>query len=482
MAAILPVWRVLLLLVLCALEGRLVFAQRAGSLAMLLLLLATAVAPAILAPAGATLAALALLVPMLAGLERSGLLPTADSLLLVTSAVLIVAGVRSLLSSRETRPAFALHAFPLTLLYTLASAIVISAGTLLWHQQRDSALFQQLREAATIPYSDRLYWLASTHLWLVGILMAGEWLLAFPRPEAWMRVAFWIYASTIVFFVLLQKIFILPETQLIWAEARMLTSPYEDIHSLGAVAISLFAGGLAVIRTPLAPATRVKVGIALLLLLGIAIATWSRATWLAGIAAITFVVFQGLSRRGRIVCALAGAVLLIAGNLAARTAAWQQHQYLWRLGSLIRFESPLAKDGARVNLYGKALRMIAERPLTGHGIGSFYLQSPRYATVGDPAGAQPNFAHNFLLQFAAELGVPLTLLLLLAVLWPFYVAGQATHISAPDAVVRRGLALALAVYLLTQLTANALNIYPSNQLYFWPLWAALITASRRKTA
>ena len=42
-----------------------------------------------------------------------------------------------------------------------------------------------------------------------------------------------------------------------------------------------------------------------------------------------------------------------------------------------------------------------------------------------------------------------------------------------------GVTMALVAYLITQMTANALNIYISNQFFFWFLMAALLGANSK---
>jgi O-antigen ligase len=130
-----------------------------------------------------------------------------------------------------------------------------------------------------------------------------------------------------------------------------------------------------------------------------------------------------------------------------------------------------------MNLYRKAFGMIHERPLTGHGIGSFYLKSVNYARADDPYATVPNFAHNFLLQFAAELGVPAAFLLAALIGYALvrgYRHSLRTLRTPGSDLTIFGLTMAVTAYLITQMTANALNIYPSNQFFFWFLVAAIL--------
>jgi O-antigen ligase len=173
--------------------------------------------------------------------------------------------------------------------------------------------------------------------------------------------------------------------------------------------------------------------------------------------------------------------------------------YADRFFSLIKPEALSNKSAERIEIYCRAFNMIMDRPLTGHGSGSFYLNSSKFSIVGDHRRllpnihidhfrylkAQPNFAHNFILQFAAELGIPATLLFcgLIGAAWY-----KGLRITRADLKTKNGnrialaLFLALTTYLITQMTANSLNIYVSHQFLFWFLIAALLTLPESKAA
>jgi O-antigen ligase len=298
----------------------------------------------------------------------------------------------------------------------------------------------------------------------------------------WLQTSFLIYAASLLLFAGLQWLGHLPNTFAFLYSDRLLnfkalTSPFEDIHSFGAIAVTVFIYLLAIWRpTPTLKGISILLGLTSLLVL--IICSWSRATWLAGMAGVALIVCLRVSWKWRATIVVIGAVLLVATNQAAKTELWQKNAYLWRLGTLARFENPLAKDSNRMELYHKALGMIREKPLAGHGIGSFYLSSVYYARADDPLGIVPNFAHNFILQFAAELGVPAALLLVtlivLALIQSYRCSLRVLRAPGNDLNLF-GLTIALTTYLITQMTANALNIYPSNEYFFWFLMAALFT-------
>jgi O-antigen ligase len=213
--------------------------------------------------------------------------------------------------------------------------------------------------------------------------------------------------------------------------------------------------------------------------------TYSRATWLAAALGVFLLVGLRLTFRWIVIVMIAGVTLWWTANESAQKGgAWVDNMLLSRLHSLIRVESLSTKSSARFEIYCKALGMIHSRPWAGHGIGSFYLTSPKFALKNDPVGAEPNFAHNFILQFASELGIPATLLFcsLISAAWYRGCRFTRANLKAKNGnLVPLALFLALTTYLITQMTANSLNIYVSHQFLFWFLIAALLTLPDSKT-
>jgi len=126
--------------------------------------------------------------------------------------------------------------------------------------------------------------------------------------------------------------------------------------------------------------------------------------------------------------------------------------------------------------------MIAKHPLTGFGIGSFYLHSVSFASAGDPNAFTPDFAHNAFLQIAVEDGVPVAAMFVLLLANIVFLAMRTSiRMNGPQplGLLRGSIPFALlfgvAAYIETQMTANSLNVYASNQFFFWFLMAALFS-------
>lgn len=155
----------------------------------------------------------------------------------------------------------------------------------------------------------------------------------------------------------------------------------------GAVRPLLFAAaGLGVLATGLtgARAAALAVGVALIGSLVVARGlTWRRAL-LLGVAAV-LVLAAGVLMRGGEVSAKFSPSALLEGSALSRTEIWR----------------------------GSA-EMIAERPLLGVGAGRFVYEFPAYQplahALAEGPDVRPDQAHNLLLQYAAEGGVPAALL------------------------------------------------------------------------
>jgi O-antigen ligase len=103
--------------------------------------------------------------------------------------------------------------------------------------------------------------------------------------------------------------------------------------------------------------------------------------------------------------AVACGVVVVVAAPALPTSSLERFTLLWDFvqGGISR-EGTLASDastGARLDLFGAALTMFADRPVTGYGMGGFEVISPRIL-----GPAEPNtYPHNAILQLAAEFGL-----------------------------------------------------------------------------
>lgn len=377
-------------------------------------------------------------------------------------------------------------------------------------------------------YGDPAYFVSSAYVSLEGLFLFRLLCFGQTRLAAWVKPVFIIYGLTLATFMMIQVELRVPDPLLPYSPWTSVVSPLEDIHSFGSFAVSIFAFfGASWPKRSWAQTTRTSVWT--IGLLGLVIASWSRATWLVGVICLLLIGGIRFGKRWTIISVALLALALVEINQSAKHELRTHNAYLERLASLALWQNPESKIPTRIYLYKKAVSMICEHPMMGGGVGSFYLSSVRFAWPGDPNANVPNFAHNFLLQLAAELGLPVTALFAALIgyaLWRGFrrwrgnegerdrgrergSAGEdeservgrsdgPTVLPSDGVTVRRchvgtvrqyygateegltmlGITMALVAYLITQMTANALNIYVTNQFLFWFLMAALLAGAR----
>lgn len=130
-----------------------------------------------------------------------------------------------------------------------------------------------------------------------------------------------------------------------------------------------------------------------------------------------------------------------------------------------RFQETSFAAETRDNVVQDSLPIVADAPWFGHGGGSFYTVFPAY---------QPNHyhwfydhAHNEYLQFSIELGVPLTLLLGVWLLWLLWLNLSTMRLKHNK--LSRGIALGCSVAIVHMLLHNLVDFNlqaPANALLF----------------
>jgi O-antigen ligase len=199
-----------------------------------------------------------------------------------------------------------------------------------------------------------------------------------------------------------------------------------------------------------------RAGVICLLLLSAMYFCHSRGAWLAlaGGAVCWFLVWQS---RPAWITAIVG-LMVLAGTVIV----WPYIAQQWR-------------TDVRPMIWAGTLRMIADRPVVGHGLGTFIIEYPQYRLpeyfLRPKAGNLTNNAHNELLEVAAEQG----LLGLAATAWLWgaaFTRGLRSARTAPDRWLRAGLVGATGVFLLHAMIDVDLRYWP-NQTLFWILLGLL---------
>lgn len=437
----------------------------------------------------AALFAFTALVPFISGLTQTALLPGKAPLAIVFAALWLGMSINRRPAQEKfgcvnpSIPALAINLF--------ASIILLSLAGECLAQLKQPDFIACLKNQSWQAYSSPYYSLTSAFIWLQGIFYIKKLLtrlqlsiknrehLLFNQNQnsSCARPALIIHGFTMILFFSIQYRLGIPEG---WAGAGY-QAPYEDISSFGSAAVLLFVFLGATLRKDRTPLTLLTVALFLSATLLLS-ASWSRAAWLAGITGCALIIYLRTSWAWRISIIASIACFPFIINKFSTLPAWQHNSYLSRLGSLTRFEKPMSKDPNRLNLYIKSLYMIKDHPIWGHGIGSFYLKSVNYAREEDPTGEQAAFAHNVILQIAAEVGLPAGVLFTGLCCWALW-RGLRTWLKmrgaqgppSSHALLVLGVTLSLGAYLQTQMTANSLNVYISNQFFFWFMMAALLS-------
>jgi O-antigen ligase len=482
-----------------------------------------------------TFIAFIICVPLLNGLGETSMLPVASPPTLAFSSICLSFFVRSLFSSldanleseptcdfpkrRSLRPAV------LAAVEILSAAVAVSLLAQVWKHRNMQEFSVNRLTQSFFGYGDPLYFITSAFVWLQGLYFFSFLLrlssplardpgknnespAGFERPLSlpqsrqgyasqsplivWSTCIFLTYGATMFLFVVIQYIWGVPDG---WTIAGYF-SPYEDISSFGSLSVALFLYFLATLRK-----SRVRNVLSMLALCVLAsllvVASFSRAAWLTAAFFALVVAWFRLKRKWVAVFI----AVLVAGvgvvNINMDRPSWLKNPYLVRLIALARLENPANKDAGRINLYFKGLGMIRTRPLIGHGIGSFYLTSTLYGRTQDPFASRPDFAHDTFLQISTELGLPACMLFCYLCFLALYLGcrgwrGQDRRSlqqsnGSQEIQPRKlnlplfGATVALSGYLATQLTANSLNVYVSNQFFFWFLAATIIDFYDKET-
>jgi len=276
-----------------------------------------------------------------------------------------------------------------------------------------------------------------------------------------------IQAAIIILFSLIQVIYRTPD--LFYGFA--LFSPFDDIHSYGSYIAALFAITIALLfNSP--PRFKLFLPIYAGILFLLIVLSYSRGTWLAVMMIVLFLIVYKLSIPKKLLVISSLLLLLLLVNLFPETLIQSNHPFLKRFGHLVVFKAQF-DDFARVVLWKRGLQIIADFPLTGSGIGTFYRISPLYHDPGlkEYQDYHEN-AHNYFLQVASDLGLP-ALLIFFSIL--FYAFKAAFRVSSQNPAVApsvKALLLGLIAYLITCMTGHPLLI-SSQQFFFWLMVASL---------
>lgn len=157
---------------------------------------------------------------------------------------------------------------------------------------------------------------------------------------------------------------------------------------------------------------------------------------------MTVVWFRPRVDRRVVLRGVLGFVLLLALLVGVRVVATRDLRTALNLPATISRESLRLSFTQRYAFNEAALRMIADRPLSGFGLGAFQRVYPRYAVT---IGEQPRYAHNWYLELASEAGLPALAAFVAFLYLALRPAVRSVHQGVPDALRLGALLSVLAV-------------------------------------
>ena len=118
----------------------------------------------------------------------------------------------------------------------------------------------------------------------------------------------------------------------------------------------------------------------------------------------------------------------------------------------------------RVDLYREAIKAVTDRPLLGHGAGTYSSIEPLYHSAGTPSELAWSNAHSTILEAFACLGIPATLFALIIVVYALGSLAKAWRSGSPDTICTVSClasAIAIAVHALVDfsLEIQAIALY-----------------------
>lgn len=178
------------------------------------------------------------------------------------------------------------------------------------------------------------------------------------------------------------------------------TGPFDQPNQLGA-----FCALTAVIAAGLmfgakSRRDRLLCAIALSILTGGLLLSLSRGAWVGTTLAIIFLL-ASLKQARRGILAFSVPLLIVAFLMGSFETEAPQLEVV---GQRVRAFTVLSPYDGRTEIWAEARREIIERPVTGFGPGNFPVASTRSGS--ESTTVRPHHAHNLLLTWAAETGIP----------------------------------------------------------------------------
>ena len=284
--------------------------------------------------------------------------------------------------------------------------------------------------------------------------------------EAFLRRVYqvlFVQTGVIICFSMLQLFAKIP---VMAKKGGMVCSPFDDVHSYASYVVFLF---FVMVSLSLGNGKKTSVAVAVGIVL-LALLFLSTSFAALGATVIVGCVYAATQFRfGKL--AVVGFCILVFGILTyihmhPTLLDDSEGTLAKRYAKGLTVDRLVKKLGGRFSSADQAFGIIHEYPITGRGVGTFYRVSRNYHFSDTPHPRRIENAHNYYLQFCADLGIP-ALLIFLGIFWYTFKDGLGVlRAGGDEAGLVRGLLFGLSAYLLTMLTGHPLLL--SNQSFlFW---------------
>ena len=363
-------------------------------------------------------------------------------------------------------------------LIDLLSGIVLLSLIMVFSGYPVDFVLDRIALVPVLGHKDPSWPIEASYIMLQGLFFYRILELEIGSRGEWKKVTsiLYLHAWIIIPFSICHLVFHIPS--ILHYGTFGIFSPFDDANSYASYGVCLMFVFLTVLFQPDAKWKRMS-GLLGCLLLIFVFLSGSRMAWLAT-AAIFFAYFIYRLRIIKgilLICTILVPLILI--NMFPSMLLNSSNLYVRHLGRLVVVKN-VVKEGIvlhRLALWGRALKISREHPLTGIGIGTFYRMSPAYEDPNwketwDPEWRFYENAHNYFFQLGSELGIPALILFLLIIFLAYRRGILALSQATSSSTVLKGLLIGLAAYLMTMITSHPL-LLSNQQFLFWFIIAAI---------
>lgn len=380
------------------------------------------------------LLAVAASVPLISGIQNSGVMKFAPVIEFCFAAVYVAWYTKNLIQNRGKGRSFTKADLFVDI---LAGVVIVSLAAQLVVYPFDF-LFFRLQQPCVTGLSDRFWCLDSSYILLMGLFYFRLLSMELGQDRSFhRRVRYIIYIQTVIVFMFAGFDFFSRLEGYTLSRIRV-ALPFGNIHPFGNYVCFLFFFYLGQIsfetkQFQLKLRQNSVLMACTLILLALLVLSYSRSTWLAFFIVSGALLFFKLSWKRRIWFVIVISLVFVVIQINGPSFLHSKNRYVKRFARLT-VAGHLLEDktvAGRLMRWKTALEMVGDYPVTGCGIGSFYRLSPHYYTDEEYSDIRSinkgwkkkENVHNYYLQLAAEMGLP-GIFFFLAVLFRVYKTGS----------------------------------------------------------